>query len=92
MTKFISSDRDKDLMKTVCCTGNSPETNLRYLLEEQYGFWLCVHTRNFLPGVPSARHFANATRVSRRTIILLTRYNHLCKDTNNFVKCDPNSI
>ncbi len=46
----------------------------KFLLEEYHGFELCVHSRNFLAGIPITTNIANAVRVSRRTIALLTRY------------------
>ncbi len=45
----------------------------RYILEEQHEFSLCVHTRNFIAGIPIMTNIANAVRMSRRTIVLLTR-------------------
>ena len=45
----------------------------RYILEEHHGFELCVHTRNFIAGIPVMQNIANAVRMSRRSIVLLTR-------------------
>ena len=52
---------------------NEDPADTRYILEEQHGFMLCVHTRNFIAGRPVATNIANAVRMSRRTIVLLTR-------------------
>ncbi len=53
-------------------TGNPRDT--RYLLEEEHGFELCVHSRNFIGGTAIATNITHAVRLSRRMIILLTEY------------------
>ncbi len=45
----------------------------QYILEDKFGFQLCVHTRNFIAGNLITTNIANAVRLSRRTIILLTQ-------------------
>ena len=59
-------------MKQIFTTGD-PE-NTRYILEEDYGFDLCVNPRNFLPGEAEMALISRAVNLSRRTIVLLTRY------------------
>ncbi len=59
-------------MRQMFTTGDA--NNTRYILEEEDGFDICVHTRNFIAGILVTTNIANAVKVSRRTIILLTRY------------------
>ncbi len=53
---------------------NKVEGDRHYILEENHGFELCVHTRNFIAGILVTRNIANAVRCSRKTIILLSQY------------------
>ncbi len=59
-------------MKRIFTTGDPEET--LYILEEDHGFELCVHSRNFIGGTAIATNIVNAVRMSRRTIIFLTEY------------------
>ncbi len=74
MLSYIFSNDDLDLMKGMFATEDpdAPEET-RYILEEHHGFMLCVHRRNFIAGRPVMTNIANAVRMSRRTIVLLTR-------------------
>ena len=68
---YTFSNDDMKLMKRMFTTEDQAYT--RYILEEDHGFDLCVHSRNFLAGIPILTNISNAVRVSRRTIVLLTR-------------------
>ncbi len=60
------------MMKKIFTTGDPQETH--YILEDDHGFELCVHNRNFIAGTAIATNITNAVRMTRRTIILLTEY------------------
>ncbi len=66
------SNEDKKIMKHIFTTKDDDER--KYILEEDHGFELCVHTRNFMAGILITTNIANAVRLSRRIIILLTQY------------------
>ncbi len=68
----VFSDDDSGLLKEIFTT-RDPD-NTRYLLEEEYGFDICVHSRNFIAGEPETGLISRAVNLSRRTIVLLTRY------------------
>ncbi len=61
---FCSSDADQDFMiKHV----------LAYL-EEELGFSVCIHERDFIPGRRIWKNIQNAIEKSRRTIALISRW------------------
>ncbi len=66
------SNEDEDIMKSIFVTQKPGYTS--FILEEEHGFELCVHSRNFMGGTAIATNIANAILLSRRTIILLTQY------------------
>ncbi len=66
----IFSDKDLKLMKKIFCTDRKDYTE--YILERDHSFELCVHSRNFVAGIPIGTNIANAVRLSRRTIVFLT--------------------
>ena len=68
---FFHSNDDIDMMKKIFATDNPEET--RFHLEEEHGFELCVHSRNFIAGTAIATNITLALQRSRRTIILLTQ-------------------
>ncbi len=47
-------------------------TLLPYLEAPQCGFHLCVHQRDFVPGVTISKNIATAIKYSRRTIVVLS--------------------
>ena len=67
---FYFSDKDLELMKRIFCTERKDYTE--YVLEKDHDFELCVHSRNFIGGIPIAINIANAVRLSRRTVVFLT--------------------
>ena len=73
---YVYSNDDIDVMKSIFAVHNSEYTS--FILEEEHGFELCVHSRNFLGGTAIATNIANAVQLSRRMIILLTEYVSLC--------------
>ena len=47
------------------------------ILEEDHGFQLVLHQRDFVPGTPILTNIAEAVTKTRRMIMLLSRY-RLC--------------
>ncbi len=64
------SNEDAQIMRRIFTTGGPQD--ITYILEEQHGFELCVHSRNFMGGTAIATNIANAVRLSLRTIILIS--------------------
>ncbi len=64
------------MMKRIFTRGDPQDITqeTRYILEEEHGFELCVHSRNFIGGTAIATNITLAVQKSRRTIILLTQY------------------
>ena len=48
--------------------------NNKHFLEEEHGFLLCLHLRNFIAGTSIVTNITNAILGSRRVILLLSRY------------------
>ena len=44
------------------------------ILEEDHGFQLVLHQRDFVPGTPILTNIAEAVTKTRRMIMLLSRY------------------
>ncbi len=72
------------MMKKIFATAEQQELT-HYILEEEYGFKLCVHNKDFIAGVPIGTSITNAVNLSRRVIILLTEYVQLCDNTENCI-------
>ncbi len=72
MSFCLSSNDDVEMMQGIFTTGDPQD--IRFILEEEHGFELCVHSRNFMGGTAIATNIANAVRLSRRTIVLLSEY------------------
>ena len=68
------SNNDIQMMKRIFTNGDPQDVTqvTRYILEEEHGFELCVHNRNFIGGTAIATNITNAVRMSRRTIVFLT--------------------
>ena len=79
---MIDSNDDIVMMKRIFTSGDPQDIEqlTRYILEDDHGFELCVHTRNFIGGTAVATNITLAVLRSRRTIVLLSRYVmlHLC--------------
>ena len=48
------------------------------ILEEDHGFQLILHERDFMPGVPITSNMEEAVTQTRRMIMLLSRYLNVC--------------
>ncbi len=58
-----SSDADKDFMLK----------HVQVYLEEELGFTVCIHERDFMPGLSIWANIQNAIERSRRTIAVISR-------------------
>ncbi|XP_067659232.1 toll-like receptor 4 [Haliotis asinina] len=47
--------------------------DMRHRLEDREGLRLCIHHRDFLPGEDIAANILNAIRMSRKTVVMLSR-------------------
>ena len=76
LESLISSNDDIVMMKTIFTPGDPQDIlqETHYILEDNHGFELCVHTRNFIGGSAIATNITLAVQRSRRTIVLLTQY------------------
>ena len=52
------------------------------ILEEDHGFQLILHQRDFMPGAAITTNIADAVEKSRRMIMLLSRYCQFLRQSN----------
>ena len=67
-------EKDYDAFVAFCCKDADWVFNtlMSYLEAPQCGFHICVHDRDFVPGVAITKNIMTAIQYSRRTILVLT--------------------
>ncbi len=62
--------------------------HVQVYLEEELGFTVCIHERDFMPGQHILANIQNAIEKSRRTIAIISRFVLLQWEDNWFLSHD----